>query len=63
MKTTVPRNPALATVQTDFRDECRRQGDRIGRIVDYRAIVFFGHLLKISEVAQIFGLLLFNGKL
>jgi hypothetical protein len=37
------------------------QGDQIVRILDYWAIVFFGLFRKITEVAQMFGLLYFNG--
>jgi hypothetical protein len=38
------------------------QGDQIGRIFAHWAIVFFGQLLKITEVAQIFDALLFKGE-
>jgi hypothetical protein len=38
------------------------QGDQIGRIFANWAIVFFGIILKNSEIARISGLLVFHGK-
>jgi hypothetical protein len=32
-------------------DHCKNQGDQIGRIVAFWAIVYFGEFLFISEVA------------
>jgi hypothetical protein len=41
----------------DTNKPVQSQGDQIGRIFAYWAIVFFGAFLKITEVAQIFVLL------
>jgi hypothetical protein len=36
------------------------QGDPIGRIFAYWAVVFFGQFLKITKGAQILGLIIFT---
>jgi hypothetical protein len=38
------------------------QGDQIGRIFAYWTIVYFGQLLKMTEVSLFLGLLLNSGK-
>jgi hypothetical protein len=43
---------------TELNCQCFDQGDKIGQILAFLAIVYFGQgFLKISEVAQISGLL------
>jgi hypothetical protein len=44
-----------------FKKPAHIQGDQIGRIFAYWAIVYFGRVLKITEVAQNLGATCFHG--